>query len=203
MTSSFLHPADIPHTPQGFFDVPVDNLYAEPVIIKFIKENFQDLENTVIVSPDAGGAKRVTSIAEQVQAGFALIHKERKVCDREDLFVYFGQLTSFVFFCVKRANEVASMTLVGEVEGMDCILVDDIADTCGTLCKAAAKYDCATHHDIAFSSSHDVIRLEEHGAKRVIAIVTHGLFSRNAIETINKTPALSTVVVSIGSDLRA
>lgn len=139
---------------QGFFDKPVDNLYAEPAIIKYIQENCQDLKSTVIVSPDAGGAKRVTSIAEQLGADFALIHKERK-----------------------KANEVASMTLVGEVEGREAIVVDDIADTCGTLCKAAEK-------------------LAEKGATKVTAIVTHGLFSRDAIDKLNKTPALNSVVVT-------
>jgi ribose-phosphate pyrophosphokinase len=63
---------------QGFFDIPVDNLYAEPAVLKWIKENIAEYREAVIVSPDAGGAKRVTSIADGLNCGFALIHKERK-----------------------------------------------------------------------------------------------------------------------------
>merc|ERR1711997_134401 len=71
---------------QGFFDIPVDNLYAEPAVLKWIKENIPEWRNSIIVSPDAGGAKRVTAIADRLNVEFALIHKERK-----------------------KANEVASM----------------------------------------------------------------------------------------------
>jgi ribose-phosphate pyrophosphokinase len=77
---------------QGFFDVPVDNLYAEAAVEKYIREHIPDFGDAVMVSPDAGGAKRVTSLADRLNVDFALIHKERK-----------------------KANEVASMTLVGEV----------------------------------------------------------------------------------------
>ena len=77
---------------QGFFDIPVDNLYAEPAVLKWIKENIPEWRNSIIVSPDAGGAKRVTSIADRLNVEFALIHKERK-----------------------KANEVASMVLVSFV----------------------------------------------------------------------------------------
>lgn len=101
---------------QGFFDIPVDNLYAEPAVLKWIKENISEWRNSIIVSPDAGGAKRVTSIADRLNVEFALIHKERK-----------------------KANEVASMVLVGDVKDRVAILVDDMADTCGTICHAAEK----------------------------------------------------------------
>lgn len=125
---------------QGFFDIPVDNLYAEPAVLKWIKENIAEWRNSIIVSPDAGGAKRfvfnialiyvliicwllhphflcrVTSIADRLNVEFALIHKERK-----------------------KANEVASMVLVGDVKDRVAILVDDMADTCGTICHAAEK----------------------------------------------------------------
>lgn len=101
---------------QGFFDIPVDNLLAEPAVNKWIRENIACWEDCVIVSPDAGGAKRVTSIADRLNVDFALIHKERK-----------------------RVNEVASMVLVGEVKNKVAILVDDMADTCGTICYAAEK----------------------------------------------------------------
>jgi len=99
---------------QGFFNVPVDNLYAEPSMLKWIRENV-DVGNCVIVSPDAGGAKRATSMADRLDLPFALIHKERA-----------------------RPNEVSRMTLVGDVAGKTAIIVDDICDTAGTLAKAAA-----------------------------------------------------------------
>ena len=101
---------------QGFFDIPVDNLYAEPAVIRWIKENVNNWEDAVVVSPDAGGAKRVTSIADRINLDFALIHKERKV-----------------------ANEVSNMVLVGDVKNKAAILIDDMADTCGTICLAANK----------------------------------------------------------------
>ena len=64
---------------QGFFDIPVDNLYAEPAVLKWIRENIPDWKDSIVVSPDAGGAKRVTSIADRLNIGFALIHKEVRV----------------------------------------------------------------------------------------------------------------------------
>ena len=94
---------------QGFFNVPVDNLYAEPSVLRWIRENL-DVENCVIVSPDAGGAKRATSIADRLNTAFALIHKERP-----------------------RPNVVGRMVLVGDVQDKVAILVDDMADTCGTV----------------------------------------------------------------------
>lgn len=96
---------------QGFFNIPVDNLYAEPSVLQWIKSNMS-VEDTVIVSPDAGGAKRATGIADRLETGFALIHKERP-----------------------RPNVVGRMILVGDVRDKIAILVDDMADTCGTLAK--------------------------------------------------------------------
>lgn len=130
---------------QGFFSIPVDNLYAEPNVLKWIKDNYKNTEDVMMVSPDAGGAKRVASLADKLDTQFALIHKERA-----------------------KANEVSRMVLVGDVKDKSCILVDDMADTCGTLCKAS-----------------DILLAE--GAKEVIAIVTHGIFSGNAIERLNKS----------------
>uniref|UniRef100_A0A6B2F6P0 Ribose-phosphate pyrophosphokinase 1 n=1 Tax=Bothriechis nubestris TaxID=1766655 RepID=A0A6B2F6P0_9SAUR len=128
---------------QGFFDIPVDNLYAEPAVLKWIKENIVEWKNCTIVSPDAGGAKRVTSIADRLNVDFALIHKERK-----------------------KASEVDRMVLVGDVKDRVAILVDDMADTCGTICHAADKLLSA-------------------GATKVYAILTHGIFSGPAISRIN------------------
>ncbi|XP_031346494.1 ribose-phosphate pyrophosphokinase 1 isoform X2 [Photinus pyralis] len=139
---------------QGFFDIPVDNLYAEPAVLKWIKENIPEWRNSIIVSPDAGGAKRVTSIADRLNVEFALIHKERK-----------------------KANEVACMVLVGDVKDRVAILVDDMADTCGTICHAAEK-------------------LMEAGATKVYAILTHGIFSGPAISRINNACFEAVVVTN-------
>lgn len=111
-------------------------------MLKWIKDNIPEWRSCVIVSPDAGGAKRVTSIADRLNVDFALIHKERK-----------------------KANEVSSMVLVGDVRDRIAILVDDMADTCGTVCHAAQK-------------------LSEAGASKVYAILTHGIFSGPAINRI-------------------
>jgi len=108
----------------------------------------------ISVSPDAGGAKRVTSIADRLNVDFALIHKERK-----------------------KANEVASMVLVGEVRDRVAILVDDMADTCGTICHAAQK-------------------LSEAGASKVYAILTHGIFSGPACQRITSTSLEALVVTN-------
>merc|ERR1712115_312941 len=99
--------------------------------------------NSIIVSPDAGGAKRVTAIADRLNVEFALIHKERK-----------------------KANEVDRMVLVGDAKDRVAILVDDMADTCGTICLAATK-------------------LMESGATKIYAILTHGIFSGPALQSIN------------------
>jgi ribose-phosphate pyrophosphokinase len=107
----------------------------------------------------------------------------------------------------QKANEVASMTLVGQVAGMEAILVDDIADTCGTLCKAAEKSEpaCRSAGALSFRVMPGCVahRLVEHGATRVTAIVTHGLFSSDAIEKLNQTDALAAVVVRAVRPARA
>ena len=122
-------------------------------MLRYIRENF-DIKNAVIVSPDAGGAKRATAIADRLDLNFALIHKERS-----------------------RPNEVSRMVLVGDVDGKIAILVDDMADTCGTLAKAAET-------------------LVDHGAKEVVAIVTHGILSGKAIESINGSKLTKVVVTN-------
>ncbi|KAI9776154.1 MAG: ribose-phosphate pyrophosphokinase [Geoglossum umbratile] len=108
------------HDPQyqGFFDIPVDNLYGRPLLKKYIQYNIPDYKEAVIVSPDAGGAKRATAIADQLGMDFALIHKERRptrITDRQN----------------------ATMMLVGDVENRLAILVDDLADTSNTITRAA------------------------------------------------------------------
>ncbi|CAH2087008.1 unnamed protein product [Euphydryas editha] len=101
---------------QGFFNIPVDNLYAEPAITKWIKHNIPEWKSSVMVSPDAGGVKRMTSIADRLDIDFAIIHKERKRSNEEDL-----------------------MVLVGDVRNRIAIMVDDLADTCDTIVKGAEK----------------------------------------------------------------
>jgi len=101
------------HDPQfqGFFDIPVDNLTSQPLIAKYIKDNIPDYKNAIIVSPDAGGAKRATALSETLNVNFGLIHKDRK--NKEN------------------------MQLVGNVKDKTCILLDDIIDTASTVTKAA------------------------------------------------------------------
>jgi ribose-phosphate pyrophosphokinase len=108
------------HDPQyqGFFDIPVDNLYGRPLLKKYIQHNIPDFRKGVVVSPDAGGAKRATAIADSLGIEFALIHKERrptKITDRQN----------------------ATMMLVGDVAGKTAILIDDLADTSNTITRAA------------------------------------------------------------------
>ncbi len=147
---------------QGFFRIPVDNLYAEPSVLRYIKEEI-DYKNAILVSPDAGGAKRVASIADKLDLQFALIHKERQ-----------------------KANEVSRMVLVGDVKDKICVLIDDMADTCGTLVKAADT-------------------LLQNQAKEVISIVTHGIFSGNAESKlanskISRIVCTNTVPLTIEND---
>ncbi|KAG0205026.1 ribose-phosphate pyrophosphokinase [Mortierella sp. GBA30] len=106
------------HDPQfqGFFDIPVDNLYGQPLMVKYIRERIPNWEDAVVVSPDAGGAKRATVIADKLGMEFALIHKERRQI---------------------QAPHKSDMMLVGDVKDKVCILVDDIADTSFTITKAA------------------------------------------------------------------
>lgn len=153
------------HDPQyqGFFDIPVDNLYARPLLKKYIKTHIQDLKNSIIVSPDAGGAKRATALAEALGIEFALIHKERrptKITDRQN----------------------ATMMLVGDVTNKTVILIDDLADTSNTITRAAKL-------------------LKKEGASKVFALVTHGVFSGDAIDRINAS-ALDRVVVTNTLDQR-
>ncbi|RYO75934.1 hypothetical protein DL766_009655 [Monosporascus sp. MC13-8B] len=108
------------HDPQyqGFFDIPMDNLYGRPLLKRYIQQNIPDYKEAVIVSPDAGGAKRATAIADSLGMDFALIHKERRptrITDRQN----------------------ATMMLVGNVTGRVCILIDDLADTANTITRAA------------------------------------------------------------------
>jgi len=140
---------------QGFFDIPVDNLYAEGLLVKYIRENIRgDPSEMVVVSPDAGGVKRAKAVADRLQADLAIIHKERK-----------------------KANEVENMTLVGDVSGKIALLVDDMADTCGTM-KLAAE------------------TLVKNGSKEIYALCTHGILSGSALEKIESSPLKQLVVTN-------
>ncbi|KAF5542765.1 ribose-phosphate pyrophosphokinase 3 [Fusarium mexicanum] len=127
-------------------------LYAERSMVEFISSRYRT-SNLVIVSPDAGGARRAAAIAEKLQVELAIIHKERKV-----------------------ANQVSRMVLVGDVKGRDAVIVDDIADTCGTLALASKV-------------------LLEHGATSRTAIVTHGFLSGPSVEVVEES-CLDSLVVS-------
>ncbi len=128
---------------QGFFDVPVDNVFGSPVLINDIIKK-SDLTNPIVVSPDIGGVVRARAVAKLLNdTDMAIIDKRRP-----------------------RANVSQVMHIIGEVSGRDCILVDDMIDTGGTLCKAAEA-------------------LKERGAHRVYAYATHPIFSGNAIKNIS------------------
>jgi ribose-phosphate pyrophosphokinase len=129
---------------QGFFDIPTDNLYAMPVLVRDMKEKYTNRETT-IVSPDVGGVVRARAYAKRMDAPIAIIDKRRE-----------------------RAGVSEVMHLVGEVEGTDCILVDDIVDSAGTLCNAAKA-------------------LKGAGAKSVSAYVAHGVLSGPALERIESS----------------
>jgi len=137
---------------QGFFNMPVDNVYGSPVLVDHMASAAYD--NPIIVSPDVGGVVRARAIAKQVNdLDLAIIDKRRP-----------------------QANESKVMNVIGDVEGKTCILVDDIVDTAGTLCTAAAA-------------------LKEEGAIKVVSYITHPVFSGAAISRIADS-ALDEMVVT-------
>ena len=156
-----LHAAQI----QGFFDIPVDNLYAAPIFALDIQHHFKGrLGDVTVVSPDVGGVARARDLAQRIGCALAVVDKRRE-----------------------RAGEVAEMTIIGEVEGQTCIIVDDICDTAGTLCKAA-----------------DV--LTRNGAKEVHSYITHGVLSGPAVGRIGNSVMKSLVVtdtIESSSNIRA
>ena len=137
---------------QGFFDIPTDNLFAGPVFSRDIKDQF-DLSNLVAVSPDIGGVVRARAIASKFGASIAIVDKRRP-----------------------KAGESEVMNIIGQVDGKDCIILDDIIDSAGTICNAADK-------------------LIEIGAKSVTAYVTHGVLSGKALNRI-KDSKLKEVVIT-------
>ena len=136
---------------QGFFDIPLDNLYAGPVFSKDIKETFSNRSLTV-VSPDTGGVGRARAIAKRIDADLAIIDKRREAAG---------------------VSEV--MNVIGDVKNRDCILIDDIVDSGGTLCNAA-------------------VALMDQGAKSVSAYITHGVLSGGAVARVAASPLEKMVI---------
>ena len=137
---------------QGFFDIPVDNIYASPVLLRDLRH--KDYDNLIVVSPDVGGVVRARALAKQLNTDLAIIDKRRP-----------------------RANVSEVMHVIGEIDGRNCVIMDDMIDTAGTLVKAAEV-------------------LKERGAKQVYAYCTHPIFSGPAIDRISKGTALDEVVVT-------
>ncbi|WP_208541520.1 ribose-phosphate pyrophosphokinase [Bartonella capreoli] len=136
---------------QGFFDIPTDNLYAVPVISRDVKTRYS-LENVIVVSPDVGGVVRARSLAKRLNSLLAIVDKRRE-----------------------RPGESEVMNIIGNVAGKDCLLLDDIVDSGGTLCNAASA-------------------LLKHGANSVTAYITHGVLSGNAIERITNSEMKELVI---------
>lgn len=135
---------------QGFFNIPVDHLYAAPVLIDYILQKYSN--DTVIVSPDAGGVERARAFAKRLGASLAIIDKRRE-----------------------KANESQVMNVIGDVEGKDTILLDDMIDTAGTITQALSA-------------------IKEKGARRIIAACTHAVLSGPAIERINNSELEEVIV---------
>ena len=130
---------------QGFFDIPLDNIFSAPPIIKDMKEKFAGNNDLVISSPDVGGVVRARAFAKRLNAGLAIADKRRE-----------------------KAGESEVMHIIGEVKDKTCILLDDIADSAGTLCNAAKA-------------------LKDHGAKEVYSYIAHGVLSGKALEKIQNS----------------
>ena len=143
---------------QGFFDIPVDNLYAAPILLEDIKKNY-DLDRTVIISPDVGGVVRARYIANRLNIGLAIVDKRREA-----------------------ANISEVLNIIGDVKEKNCILIDDIVDTAGTLTNAGEA-------------------LLSVGAKTVSAYVSHGVLSGSALEKIKKSVLTEIVTTNTISSL--
>ncbi len=143
---------------QGFFDIPVDHLYAMPVFLEYLKDKFRG-EEIVIVSPDAGGVERAREYAKRLNATMAIVDKRRP-----------------------RPNESEVMNIIGDVKDKIAVIIDDMIDTAGTICKAASA-------------------IMDRGAKEVYAVATHPVLSGPAIERLAQSP-IKEVVVSDTIPLR-
>ncbi|MGD9562586.1 MAG: ribose-phosphate diphosphokinase [Pyrinomonadaceae bacterium] len=137
---------------QGFFDIPVDHLYAAPIVVEYFNAN--PIENLIVVAPDTGGAERARAYAKRLDAGLALCDKRRE-----------------------RANEADVMNIVGDVSGKNCLIVDDMCDTGGTICKVAKA-------------------LHDAGANEIFAVFTHGVLSGSAQEKIANSHLKKVIVTN-------
>ena len=138
---------------QGFFDIPVDNLYASPIFALDVMHNFKGkMDDVMVVSPDVGGVARARDLAQRIGTPLSIVDKRRG-----------------------KPGEVAEMTVIGDVKDRTCLIVDDIVDTAGTLCKAAEV-------------------LMENGAKEVHSYITHGVLSGPAVERITNSVMKNLVI---------
>ena len=137
---------------QGFFDVPVDHLYAAPIVVEYFNAN--PIENLIVVAPDTGGAERARAYAKRLNAGLALCDKRRE-----------------------RANEADVMNIVGDVSGKNCLIVDDMCDTGGTICKVAEA-------------------LHKAGANEIFACFSHAVLSGKAYQNISNSYLKKVIVTN-------
>ncbi len=138
---------------QGFFNIPFDNIFASPVLLEYMEKNL-DRQNAICISPDAGGVERVRHFAKKLSTDMALIDKRRT-----------------------GPNVAEAMNVIGDVKGKDCIIIDDMIDTAGTLVQAAKA-------------------LRKHGANRIYAAATHPVFSDPAIKRISECEELESVIIT-------
>jgi ribose-phosphate pyrophosphokinase len=158
---------------QGFFDIPVDHLYAAPIVVEYFKAN--PIENLIVVAPDTGGAERARAYAKRLEAGLALVDKRRE-----------------------RANVSDVMNVVGDVRGKNCLIIDDMCDTGGTICKVADALHKAGANDIYAFFTHGVLsgsaasNLEGSHLKKIIVTNTIPLFENGkALREEGKIEVLS------------
>ena len=137
---------------QGYFDIPVDHLLGLPILTKYFKE--KNLDNVVVVSPDHGSVTRARNMAERLDAPIAIVDKRRPEPNKSEI-----------------------MNIIGDIDGKNCILLDDMIDTAGTICNAASA-------------------LIELGAKNVYACATHGVLSGPAKERLEKSPIQELVLLN-------
>jgi ribose-phosphate pyrophosphokinase len=137
---------------QGFFDIPVDHLYAAPVIVDYFQQN--PIENLIVVAPDTGGAERARAYAKRLDAGLALCDKRRE-----------------------KANVAEVMNVVGDVKGKNCLIIDDLCDTGGTICKVAKA-------------------LHDNGANEIYACFSHAVLSGRAMQNISGSHIKKVIVTN-------
>lgn len=143
------------HAPQiqGFFKVPVDHLFAAPVLLKVMRERVANMEDLVLVSPDAGSVERTRAFAKRLDCSIAIVDKRRSA-----------------------PGKVAEVNIIGEVSGKECVMIDDLVDTAGTICEVAR------------------VLIEQKGARQVWGVATHPVLSGPAIQRLNDSPLVRLIV---------